>query len=54
VIDESHLQNRKYDEQTISTLRGIIIDWIDDSRNADDWNHINHEFDSKKMDRAFR
>jgi hypothetical protein len=29
-MDESDLQFEKHDEQRISTLDGIIIDWSDD------------------------
>jgi hypothetical protein len=53
VIDESDLQDEKHFDPTISTLRGIMIDWSEDDENASDSIRVKSEFDSNKMDWSF-
>jgi hypothetical protein len=50
VIDKSDLQNKKHDEQRISTLDGIKIDGSDEYENASDSIRANREFDSNMID----
>jgi hypothetical protein len=51
-IDESDWQPEKHDEPRTSTFRGIMIDSIDESRNASDSIRINRELDSNEIDES--
>jgi hypothetical protein len=51
-IDENDLDNEKHDEQRISTLDGITIDWRNDEENANDSIRVNRDFDSNEMEES--
>jgi hypothetical protein len=49
-IDESNLHDEKHDEQWLSTLSGIKLDWSDEFENADEPIRVTREFDSNQND----
>jgi hypothetical protein len=52
VIDESDLQCEKHFDPTISTFRGIKIDWSGADENALDSIRVKCEFDSNVIEES--